>query len=566
MDKIGEGGTGTVFLVFDEHLVLKRVLKMIRPGEGPGREIILGQFIREIHNIRKIRHQAVPRIIDVFTEEDSLMIIMEWIPGKTLEEYVRESGPASEDQVTGWGLQLASILKDLHGRNPPLLHLDLKPANIILHPSGKLYLIDFGAALGGDVHAMGETYLGTPAYAAPEQYTGEILPDIRTDIYGLGRTLTFCLFGKPGIPEDAHLRVSSFFLSFLGRCTAPCPGDRYRDMGDLEAALGLIRGRQERKKAAIGRIKAEYLVWGLGALFCLLLLGRCFVRESRETEALRYVEYAEESVKPDEKLSFYRSALKKAPWKEEIYQSMTDVYILPNHFSSGQAVKLVSLLRENGALSVLRTQNPGAYSRFCYELGMGFFHQMGGIGGRREAGTWFSRALGTGNGLSPEQKEKAACYVLIGEYHQTFLDYGQDESSDGARKSYGEFYRLLKRLCVYYREPGSIREDETSSWYAAFEVAMEIRDYAGHFLEEPEITEEMLLDELKAVDSFASGLAGSHNLERRERLTALVAEAEKAVKILEASDGEENLLYVAGDSSGSVSDGENRSDGGRSIK
>lgn len=557
--KIGQGGSGCVWLARDIRLAVSCVVKEIRPSGEEDGDQTRQQFVSEINIIRGIQHPNIPRILDVFSEDDSLMVVMERVQGEDLEQYVKRTGPVSEEELVDWGLQLASILSYLHGRQQPILHLDLKPANVIRHPSGRLYLIDFGAAGKKNDRLSGEDLRGTPCYAAPEQYGGGIPPDERTDIFGLGRTLAFCLTDSNG--GGRKFSAAPALQEFLRRCTAPDPGDRFRDMKELTDALKKIRDRRRRISFTRFPMSGSCIL-ALVTVLILLTAGSCILRERRSAAADRLLEYAGESPDREKKLSFYRDALRKAPWKEEVYAGITGTFILPNHFSQEEAVEIVSLLQETGALLILRRQNPGAYAGFCYEMGAGFFYQMGGSRGKQESEIWFGRALDTGTGLSEDRKKRAECYRLIGEYYRTFLAYGENGDSEKTEGNYRDFFDTLKRLCSYSFGSTYAGEDPGACWYAACEAAMEIRDHAEDFLAEEGISADMLLGELEKARIFARRMPGKENLRKKEELTEMIKEAMKTVRIVEAGDEKTMHDPVDKPSSGSASVSPADEDGG----
>lgn len=143
-------------------------------------------FLREAHLLSTIHHRALPRLYASFSEGAHHYLVMEDIPGFSLETRAR-SGPLPEAQVLRWGIELCEVLHFLHRRREPIIYRDLKPANVLEHAqTGKLVLIDFGVARRTMPGEIG-TAVGTPGYAAPEQYQG--FADPQSDLYALGATL-----------------------------------------------------------------------------------------------------------------------------------------------------------------------------------------------------------------------------------------------------------------------------------------------------------------------------------------------------------------------------------------
>lgn len=186
-------------------------------------------YIRLMH----CQIDGIPKIIDIISFEDRLVIIEEYIPGKNLQQVYDESGPLSDKVVADYTMQLCEILTRLHGFDPPIIHRDIKPSNIILKKDGSLVLIDFNAAKEADPSKSRDTYLiGTPGYSAPEQY-GFGSSYIPTDIYAVGNLMLALLTGDT---EPAKLD-KSWLKKVIFKCLNMDPKNRYQSADKLRNAI-----------------------------------------------------------------------------------------------------------------------------------------------------------------------------------------------------------------------------------------------------------------------------------------------------------------------------------------
>jgi serine/threonine protein kinase len=210
---IGSGGMGTVYEATDTRLHARVALKETLLTDRASRRA----FEREAHLLARLRHPALPKVIDHFSEETGQFLVMEFIAGDDLATLMEKRGgrfpPAAVlPWVTRWADQLLDALDYLHGQTPPVYHRDIKPQNLKLTQRGDIILLDFGLAKGGmaevsTVTARGEKLLGfTPNYAPLEQIRGSD-PDVRSDLYSLGATLYHLLTGTK--PPDALTRVAA---------------------------------------------------------------------------------------------------------------------------------------------------------------------------------------------------------------------------------------------------------------------------------------------------------------------------------------------------------------------
>ena len=154
--------------------------------------------------LSRLNHRNLPRIYDHFTDPTHWYVVMQYIEGETLEDYLKRAkgGHLPLKQVRAIGVQLSKVLYYLHAQTPSIIFRDVKPANIMRTRRGRLYLIDFGIARHFTPDKKRDTGpLGSPGYAAPEQY-GRAQSTAQTDIYGLGVTLQTLLTGKEPLDDE----------------------------------------------------------------------------------------------------------------------------------------------------------------------------------------------------------------------------------------------------------------------------------------------------------------------------------------------------------------------------
>ncbi|HEY3998272.1 MAG TPA: serine/threonine-protein kinase [Candidatus Xenobia bacterium] len=208
---LGSGGMGGVYLATHLELDLPVALKAIWcfSADPTEQKQVLTMFRREAQLLARLRHPGLPRVHDFFNDGQSYFLVMDYVPGQTLETFC--SVPQSEAMVLGWAEELVDVLDYLHSHEPPIILRDVKPSNVILASSGRVCLIDFGIAKVFD-RANARTCTlarmsGSPGYAAPEQYVSTGGSDARTDVYGLGATIYALLTGQQ--PPSALDRVAT---------------------------------------------------------------------------------------------------------------------------------------------------------------------------------------------------------------------------------------------------------------------------------------------------------------------------------------------------------------------
>jgi eukaryotic-like serine/threonine-protein kinase len=210
---LGEGGMGAVYRAWDNRLNIPVALKEMisHPGLSPENLIQWQQqFRREATILAQLDHPNLVGVTDFFQEDRNSYLVMEFVEGNSLVEYIYHQGPLLESQVLVWAEQLLDALSYCHSRD--IIHRDIKPQNIIIRSDGQAVLVDFGLVKLWDPNdprtQTAMRGMGTPQYAPPEQYgafVGHTEP--RSDLYALGATLYHALSGK--VPAAATLRIAN---------------------------------------------------------------------------------------------------------------------------------------------------------------------------------------------------------------------------------------------------------------------------------------------------------------------------------------------------------------------
>ena len=247
---IGRGGMGAVYRAQRLSDGTVWALKEMRSQpDAPATEVEENRrlFMQEARLLASLSYPNLPVVAELFENQGRPTMIMEFVPGQTLEDRMREANaPLLEQQVVSYGIQVARVLHYLHTRPEPIIYRDLKPSNIMLTPDGVLKLIDFGVAR---THKRGKSKdtvaMGSAGYAPPEQY-GKGQTDARSDVYALGATLLHLLTNMPPIPlqtpavgavRKLNPSVDDRTESTIIRAMALDQKSRFQDMHAFEQGL-----------------------------------------------------------------------------------------------------------------------------------------------------------------------------------------------------------------------------------------------------------------------------------------------------------------------------------------
>ena len=213
--------------------------------------------------LRRLDAAPLPRFQAEYRNDRMRCVLREYVPGETLAA-LAEKKRFSEEEVLKIGVQLCRQLDVLHSMDPPVIHRDIKPQNVVLREDGTAILIDFGIAR---VHTEKETdtvAFGTQGFAPPEQY-GFAQTDARSDIYSLGILLCWLLHRKTK-PEGKN---RSALEKVIARCAAFDPEKRFADVRQVERALLAAEPQVRRKRGLLISAAAVFLlilaVIGIGA-------------------------------------------------------------------------------------------------------------------------------------------------------------------------------------------------------------------------------------------------------------------------------------------------------------
>lgn len=227
-----------------------------------------------------------PQIIDAFRQNNNIYIVTDYVEGENLESYLKREGPMPVNIALKYFEELLNALIYLHSRNPAILYLDMKPANIMLKPDGSIKLIDFGIA--GSILLKSKS-LGSIGYSPPEQYVAGSELSERTDMFALAMTLYSMLTGEK---PDKNLQRQRELVSqskeiphFLKEIILSCINEKVELRPYPEDVIKTLR---ENKARGVGSLPV-CMVAGL-VLMSITILSLFGVRALKQYKAVRYRE------------------------------------------------------------------------------------------------------------------------------------------------------------------------------------------------------------------------------------------------------------------------------------
>jgi len=191
LSTIGSGGFGTVYLAEDTWIDKKVALK-VPHKQG----VDFGELLREPRLLATLNHPNIVTILTAEKQENVFFIVMEFVPGETLESIIAQEGALDVSRALDFTCQICNAVDHAHRQG--VLHRDLRPSNVIVSENRMAKVADFGTSRFLEIAAHGTTVIGSPPYMAPEQFHGKAV--FASDLYSLGVTMFQMLTGL--LPYD----------------------------------------------------------------------------------------------------------------------------------------------------------------------------------------------------------------------------------------------------------------------------------------------------------------------------------------------------------------------------
>ena len=468
LNEIGHGGMSVVYLALNERANKTWAVKEVRKDGGNDTTVVSQNLVAETEMLKKLDHPNLPSIIDVIDKDDSFIIVMDYIEGNSLQDLIDTDGPQHPEKVIEWAKQLCDVLGYLHSRRPPIIYRDMKPANVMLRPTGDVTLIDFGTAREYKYANQADTtYLGTRGYAAPEQFGGRGQTDARTDIYTLGATMYHLITGYS--PADTNFEVlpigkfvpqlkGSGLEKIITKCCQNDPAKRYQDCAELMAALNLVHKYDDKERlrrrmklgvfAACVAISLISLVSGIGF--------RMALANPRTEQYAAYLTSARNAMDFSQKIADYKQAINLDPGDPEAYQgliddidSLSDDEFIAAYNSITDCINGVDYDPANRKRNIeyLKDRDVATYSDFNFRLGTLVYLVY--PSGQGASISYLNEAVES-KGLAEDRQESAELILRLAELYKKTKEAG---AGGNARKiefehEFADYWATLDDLSI----------------------------------------------------------------------------------------------------------------------
>ena len=434
-------GMANVYIVQDLNLGKQWCLKEIRKSEAGKKDVEYISLLQEANILRTLSHERIPRITEIDDEDDSLFVVMDFLDGMTLKDFVEAKGKIPEGMAVKWMLQIVQTMGYLHSEKhnkKPIFYRDMKPENIMIRPNGTVNIFDFGISIRvEDKNQKPDYTLGTPGYVAPEQKKRDLPVDLRSDIYSMGRTFYFMLTGvEPRMYLDKELKpisdwspeISLALIKIVERCMEEDPAKRYQDCEELQYALENYQFSDEKYRTSAKRKVAITLITalvGIGLAFgSIIPFSMNRVQQEDKYERLLLV------AKQSGKIEDYEKVIDLNPLNLEPYMGYIDALIEDGIFSREEESILLNKINPN--LIDLKTDSD--YGRVAYEIGrLYWFYYEDDIDddGKILAIKWFEDAIAVNC-----NKSESEIYRNIGVFRRDIAKSIKESTDSGMYKDY----------------------------------------------------------------------------------------------------------------------------------
>ena len=555
LNKVGQGGMSVVYLAMNEKANKQWAIKEVRKDGVKDFELIKQGLIVETDMLKKLSHPSLPSIVDVIEDDNTFLIVMDYIQGNPLSKTLEEYGAQSQENVVEWAKQLCDVLGYLHSRKPPIIYRDMKPANVMLKPDGSITLIDFGTAREYKSKNIADTTcLGTIGYAAPEQFGGMGQTDARTDIYCLGATLYHLVTGMNPCEPPYEIKpirqinpaLSNGLEKIIMKCTQRDPDARYQScaelMYDLEHFDEMDNTYRRKMKFRLGIfITSVILTIGFG---CVAIWGNA----SAENIKSKNYSYILSNAKS---LDDYYNAILTDPSKTDAYIELVN-YLRTDTLTKEEADGLnqlqAGLDRKNSngysetvnVLEELKEKNYDGYIDVCYEFGNAFLFSSDTTNDRERyvnASKWFSEAKNKYE-MASIFCDIASCLQLIDQNHQsTMVQKGKE------LQEYKNLWDKLTKLESKINGLGKTPEESDSKINVINSITNIIYNNANGFvnaIKNNGLSYNEINTLLNDMNSSLVDIDDSIYKEQKQQVSAMISDTMEKYKITSAEKGSGN--------------------------
>ncbi len=543
LSEIGHGGMSVVYMAINEKANKTWAIKEVRKDGVLDFEAVKQGLIVETDMLKKLKHPNLPSIVDVIENDETFLIVMDYVEGNSLSKALEEYGAQPQEYVIEWAKQLCDVLGYLHSRQPAIIYRDMKPANVMLKPDGNLTLIDFGTAREFKERNLADTTcLGTVGYAAPEQFGGMGQTDARTDIYCLGATLYHLVTGRnPSEPpyeikpiRQINAGLSSGLERIIQKCTQRNPDDRYQSAAELMYALehyehidDLYKKKQKKRLGAF----ITTLVFSMGFAICGFVLNYVAVQKSTDAYQDKLYE-ASKTADYDKKIELYGEciAIPNNAGEKEAYIGLTQTYKENDSlFTLDEANQLTKYIKNN---KTELQKNMDNYIEICFETGKlyWYYYDYGDgtenqVTKAKSAIEWFQDIVDN----APEDYENlgmARVYANVGIFYRDITTNITEASDKGKyRPLFNNLTELLNLVAVNEEESEIVRLELLELSRGA--IQQYVTKFKGDSISQTELEE--MCDLISRIAKSIVTTADKTE-EKKKRIIALLPDTEAAIE------------------------------------
>lgn len=524
LSEIGHGGMSVVYLAINERANKTWAIKEVRKDGTADFATVHQGLVAETEMLKKLNHPHLPSIIDVIDRDDSFLIVMDYIEGKSLESLLRHGGAQEPERVIEWCKQLCDVLGYLHSRTPPIIYRDMKPANVMLKPDGNVMLIDFGTAREYKAQSVEDTTcLGTRGYAAPEQFGGRGQTDGRTDIYCLGATMYHLLTGRSPCEPPYEIKPLGYWNpAFAGsgleklviKCTRQNPAERYQNCAELMYALEHIHDEDDAMRRRRSVIWGGFVAsLGISLLGILGMVGFTFAGNSAATQSYNHYLTQAKSIESDFTVAagYFEDAIDIKPSDPKAYNELLNAIDNDMVFTSEESTALIKcILNTDGGtktnIDYLASSNRKEYDAFVYRLANDYYFFYDGSDNRTKAAQWYEKVQDS-KYLTAQQTELAKGLYTIGNYYSSLGSDKNIFAVGSDTNTWLDFWNQMVQLT-----DGDLTSKTGGARYAAAlykELVNQIYTNAANF-KAFGIAQQDMLTQLDKVESGLQGLTAEN--------------------------------------------------------